>query len=212
MAQWLGEGALSCEALGIKFQATVGTGALHPTHVIVKHERCLVVTVSFYRNMFRGIYSNSLATILGIIAVGHKRSQGVLCYPLQGSGLPSTPLDAHSLEVSLCWSQLQAIPVVFWGPELGFSYHMNLLEFLFSALGFLRNLQWQKLRGLSCDPPELGKHLCVHFGVILGFSKRVASFTSVTLGRDSVLGAPQDEGFSPTQHSRGLWKGEGCAL
>lgn len=63
-----GEGALSCEALGIK---TLGTGVLHPTHVIVKHGWCLVVTVSFYRNNFRGTYSNSLADILGIIAVGH---------------------------------------------------------------------------------------------------------------------------------------------
>lgn len=43
-------------------------------------------------------------------------------------------------------------------------------------------------------------------------SKRVAGFTSVILGRDSVLGHPQDEGFSSTQHSKGLWKGEGCTL
>lgn len=99
--------------LGLSLKLLWGLGFLNPTHVIVKHGWCLVVTVSFHRNKFRGTYSNSLAAILGIIAVGHRKDQEVVCYPSQGPGLPSTPLDAHGLGVPLCWSQLQAIPVVF---------------------------------------------------------------------------------------------------
>lgn len=92
---------------------------------------------------------------------------------------------------------------------------MSLLEFLFSALAFLGNLGGGGRLGdgdLAVSHQNWASISLCAFWNYLGipvafrrFSKRVASFTSSTPGRDSVLGDPQDKSFSPTQHSRGLF-------
>lgn len=96
-----------------------------------------------------------------------------MCFPLRGPRASLTPHDVRGLQVPLCWSQLQATPVVFWGPKrwLLTAYESPGIP-LFNALGFLGNLQWQRPGrgggwrggqggGLSCEPPELGKRISV---------------------------------------------------
>lgn len=68
---------------------------LDPTHSIVKHGPCLVV-----RNRLRVPCSSSLAAILGIVALGHRRPGGSVL-PVAGPRASLDSPDTHGLLVPL---------------------------------------------------------------------------------------------------------------
>lgn len=123
-----------------------------------------------------------------------------------------TPRDVHGLQCRfLCVGASCRLFLLFSGVlNSDFSQHMSLLEFLSSVpLAFLeifsgRGRGWGWGGRLSCEPPELGKHISVCilelFWDSCGFQEtleQVASFSSSLPGRDSVLGEPQYERFQP---------------